>query len=328
MRFEVENKEPRLLILGNSDSGKSTFLKQLKILYGSGFTDIEKDNAKVQTLTNLLAITEKILNELDDDVITTYYQHILDFSAQCVISPDGFETHVLDALTTFWTDPIIREKYNQLGDVFPHTTAHFFDKIAILGTKDYIMNNEDMLLLRTVTQTVADVVFDIKMPDWQGRMHFYDVSGLKYHRKRWIPYFENTNGIIFVVNIAGYNQVLNEDGKTNRMEDALSLYGNLMNNPLLSKSDIIIFFNKNDLFKVKIKEIPLKQFFPEYTGKEKSSSAAIEYFEKKFEKLVEGQKRLVMTHVTCCTDTKAMTAIVDNVILSLMKKDLGNTIAM
>lgn len=31
-------KEPKLLILGTSDSGKSTFIKQLKIIHGSGYS--------------------------------------------------------------------------------------------------------------------------------------------------------------------------------------------------------------------------------------------------------------------------------------------------
>ncbi|KAJ3334616.1 hypothetical protein HDU91_002638, partial [Kappamyces sp. JEL0680] len=39
--WELQNAEPRILILGTSDSGKSTLIKQLKILHGNGFTKDE-----------------------------------------------------------------------------------------------------------------------------------------------------------------------------------------------------------------------------------------------------------------------------------------------
>ena len=42
----------RLILLGSSDSGKSTLLKQLKILHGGGFTTEEVEVAKVEILDN------------------------------------------------------------------------------------------------------------------------------------------------------------------------------------------------------------------------------------------------------------------------------------
>lgn len=42
----------RLILLGSSDSGKSTLLKQLKILHGGGFTTEEVGIARVEILDN------------------------------------------------------------------------------------------------------------------------------------------------------------------------------------------------------------------------------------------------------------------------------------
>ena len=39
--YELQMQEPRILILGSSDSGKSTLLKQLRILHGDSFTPEE-----------------------------------------------------------------------------------------------------------------------------------------------------------------------------------------------------------------------------------------------------------------------------------------------
>ena len=40
-KFEKSQREPKILLLGSSDSGKSTLLKQLKIIHGTGFSEEE-----------------------------------------------------------------------------------------------------------------------------------------------------------------------------------------------------------------------------------------------------------------------------------------------
>lgn len=39
--FDAQQREPKILILGSSDSGKSTLVKQMKILHGNSFSKEE-----------------------------------------------------------------------------------------------------------------------------------------------------------------------------------------------------------------------------------------------------------------------------------------------
>ena len=66
-KMEEYRKEPKILILGSSDSGKSTLLKQFKILHCDGFTSDEKSIVKYQIYKNLIvaAITLVALAECD-----------------------------------------------------------------------------------------------------------------------------------------------------------------------------------------------------------------------------------------------------------------------
>jgi guanine nucleotide-binding protein subunit alpha len=97
-------------------------------------------------------------------------------------------------------------------------------------------------------------------------IHMFDVSGLKHHRKKWLSYFDIVHTILFVVSLSSYDQTMIEDPTVNRMVDSLVLFEDICNNELLAKLDIILFLNKVDLFKKKVKVIPVKKFFPEYSG--------------------------------------------------------------
>jgi ABC-type lipoprotein export system ATPase subunit len=62
-KFLQLQKEPKLLILGSSDSGKSTLLKQLKIIQGKGFSEKEMLEAKHRIWGNVCQAFEQLSNK-------------------------------------------------------------------------------------------------------------------------------------------------------------------------------------------------------------------------------------------------------------------------
>ncbi|KAJ2997426.1 Guanine nucleotide-binding protein alpha-2 subunit [Globomyces sp. JEL0801] len=249
-KYDAEQQEPRVLILGSSDSGKSTFLKQLKILHGNGFSMEELEKAKRSVVFNLFAICRKIVTESPSEKIQSY------FNIEQLTIEEAKESIPVDITTTMFY--IVRTKESH------HYS--FFDKLEQVLNSNYVMSQEDILLMRSVTQHISDNVFEIPVNSNKLKLHFYDVSGLKYHRKHWVAYFENIQLIVFLVAISSYDQVLSEDKDVNRMVDAIKLFGDIVNHPLLTQPDMVVFFNKKDLFDIKIQTIPLKNYFPNYNG--------------------------------------------------------------
>ena len=49
-----QRKTHKLLLLGTGESGKTTFVKQMKILYGGGFTEDEKAGYRIDIINNLV----------------------------------------------------------------------------------------------------------------------------------------------------------------------------------------------------------------------------------------------------------------------------------
>ena len=52
-KYQQRLTEPSSILLGSADSGKSTLLRQLKLINGIGFTDDELLNAKTRIEKNL-----------------------------------------------------------------------------------------------------------------------------------------------------------------------------------------------------------------------------------------------------------------------------------
>ncbi|KAI8894533.1 guanine nucleotide binding protein, alpha subunit [Globomyces pollinis-pini] len=254
------------------------------------------------------------------------------FSNVLTLSMDDAKVGMPDDITatmvSMWKDPAIKDLYQTYGDLFPQTSAYFLDKLATLLEPSYVMSKEDMLLMRTVTQNISDNIFDVDMNGKTQRLHFFDVSGLKYHRKRWMSYFDDILSIVFVVAISSFDQVLSEDKDVNRMVDAIKLFDFIVNHPLLTKPDIILFFNKKDLYDVKIKRTTLKTYFPTYAGREFSASEGINFFQQEFLKVNKNEKKMVKVHITCCTDTKMMEKIIKDVLFSILKGELGNVVSI
>lgn len=66
----------------------------------------------------------------------------------------------------------------------------------------------------------------------------------------------------------------------------------------------MLFLNKTDLFKEKIKKTDLKIAFPEYDGG-KDYTNATKYIEQKFLDINKFDPQRIRTYYTCATDTQA-----------------------
>ena len=94
----------------------------------------------------------------------------------------------------------------------------------------------------------------------------FDVGGQRSERKKWIHCFEAVTCIIFCVALSEYDQVLLEVNSVNRMEESLTLFGSIVNSSWFTRTSIVLFLNKIDIFKKKIMTVPLSKYYPDYEG--------------------------------------------------------------
>lgn len=101
------------------------------------------------------------------------------------------------------------------------------------------------------------------------------------------------------------SQVLMEDRQTNRLSESLNIFETIVNNRVFSNVSIILFLNKTDLLEEKVKQVSIKDYFPEFSG-DPTSLADVQHFlvECFRKKRREQQHKPLYHHFTTAINTE------------------------
>ncbi|CAO3596745.1 unnamed protein product [Absidia cylindrospora] len=318
--------EVKLLLLGAGESGKSTILKQMKLLHDGGFSRDEREAFKEIIFSNTIQSMRVILEAMQHMDVSLENMHrpfatiILDQPTQ--IERDFLSPDVTQAVRELWKDPNLQSVFERSREYQLNDSAkYYFDSIDRIGDVNYVPTDQDVLRSRVKTTGITETTFAIG--DLTYRM--FDVGGQRSERKKWIHCFENVTAIIFLVAISEYDQVLIEDETVNRMQEAMTLFDSICNSRWFVKTSVILFLNKIDIFKDKLAKHPLKESFPDFSGPNTYDSAA-DYILNRFVSLNQSDSKQIYTHFTCATDTeqiKFVMAAVNDIIIQNSLRDVG-----
>ncbi|KAK0109643.1 guanine nucleotide-binding protein subunit alpha [Cadophora gregata] len=300
----MQRNEIKMLLLGAGESGKSTILKQMKLIHEGGYSRDERESFKeiifsntVQSMRVILEAMEQLELPLDDQRTEYHVQTIFMQPAQ--IEGDNLPPEVGNAISALWRDVGVQECFKRSREYQLNDSAeYYFNNIDRISLPDYMPDDQDVLRSRVKTTGITETTFIIG--DLTYRM--FDVGGQRSERKKWIHCFENVTTILFLVAISEYDQLLFEDETVNRMQEALTLFDSICNSRWFIKTSIILFLNKIDRFKEKLPISPMKNYFPDYEGGD-DYSLACDYILNRFVSLNQHETKQIYTHFTCATDT-------------------------
>lgn len=292
----------KLLLLGAGESGKSTFAKQMKILFLEGYSKQELSFYKDIIHSNVVTGMRAILNEVEKREIPI--DSNLEENLELLTSDDLLIDPVVDeevgkALVTLWQDKGIQKVYHKRNEFqLSECTGYFLDNIERIANPSYVPSVEDVLQARARTIGVKEITFSSEGHQWR----LVDVGGQRNERKKWIHCFEDVTAIIFFCDASAYNQTLFEDERVNRLLEALTLFEEICNCKYFHSTPLILFLNKSDLLKKKIKKVDIGAYFDDYDGG-KDYEKAINWLNSKFTALNKNSDKPIYVHVTCATDT-------------------------
>lgn len=174
-------------------------------------------------------------------------------------SPLEYKSDIL----ALWKDTGIQKAVQRSSEFHLLDSAPYFleagERILV---STYEPNTQDILRSRIATTGIIETEFMID----KLLFRMYDVGGQRGERKKWIHCFENVTAIMFIASLSEYDQVLAEDRCRNRLKESLDLFEGIINLPWFKDAPIILFLNKDDLFRKKIESVDIGIYFPQYTG--------------------------------------------------------------
>lgn len=258
----------RLLLLGAGESGKSTIVKQMRILHVNGFTKEEKlqklEDIKRNIRDAILTICdamEKLNIRLEDESLQPQLDWIIDRASETNFNyPPEFWTYT----ERLWKDGGIQQCFQRSNEYqLIDCAKYFLDKVSVINSPGYVPDEQDILRCRVLTSGIFETTFTVDKVNF----HMFDVGGQRDERRKWIQCFNDVTAIIFVTAMSGYNLTLREDATQNRLRESLELFKSLWNNRWLKTISTILFLNKLDLLTEKIMagRSKIEDFFPEFT---------------------------------------------------------------
>ena len=189
------------------------------------------------------------------------------------------------------------------------SAEYFLEALDRIREEDYNPTREDIVRVRLKTVGVHEYNFNIRGHNFM----MVDVGGQRGERRKWISSFENVQSVIFLTAISEYDQVLAEtEDDDNRLLESLQLFETIIRYPWFKNAAMVVFFNKIDLFRKKIKDSNLGDYFP-FDGAKGDVNAAGEYIKEMFSEVYGNRGGNLSTHFTCATDTDAMGKIFEAV---------------
>jgi len=313
----------KVLLLGSGDSGKSTILKQMRLIHRVPFSPQEIESFRQLIFENLTRGMKYVLDameEMDLKVSEDNIPHVdLIENASDIRDGEAFPMSFLAPLFSLWTDPNIQracERGNEAA--LPENLYYYFSDLDRLFQPEYQPTEQDIIHARARTIGITETTFNLR----DHEMLMVDVGGQKSERRKWIHCFQDVTSILFLVSLSGYDQCLVEDRDANQMQDAMTIWDSICHSQWFKQTSIILFLNKNDLFEKKIPNSDIKNFFPDYDGESGDVKAGREYFKKRFGRLAQKadktKEREIYIHTTTATDTallRVVMAAVEDIVL-------------
>ncbi|CRL03713.1 CLUMA_CG016246, isoform A [Clunio marinus] len=160
-------RELKLLLLGTGESGKSTFIKQMRIIHGSGYSDEDKRGFIKLVYQNIFMAMQSMIRAMD--LLKIQYSDSRNSENAKLIKSVDFETVTtfeepyVNAIKELWADAGISECYDRRREYQLTDSAKYYlmeiDRVAAIN---YLPTEQDILRVRVPTTGIIEYPFDLE----------------------------------------------------------------------------------------------------------------------------------------------------------------------
>ncbi|KAJ7594246.1 heterotrimeric G protein alpha subunit [Mycena floridula] len=239
-------------------------------------------------------------------------------------------------MKALWVDKTVQLALARRKIRLPDSAGFFLNELERIATRDYCVSDDDIVRARLRTVGIQEYRIRIKSGSWDTpktdgawEWRIYDVGGCRTSRAAWLPYFENTQAIIFLCPVSCFDEHLEEDPRINRLEDSILLWKSICSSTLLARTQLILFMNKCDLLKRKLKRgVLVKKHLISYGDRPNEVMPVVKYLREKFKETMKVHSPLPRSfyiYPTTVTDTKATAKTLESVRDGVLRENLGTS---
>jgi GTPase SAR1 family protein len=298
-----KDHDVKILILGPGDSGKSTILRQLRLVYCGGFDADDRASWKSVVKSNVLADAKSLIRSLERSgrSVAAELANSVELVRALPLSEDALLPEVAEQITAVWNDPIMKVIYQEESLISLSDNAAFFlDNVTRIAQEDYHPTNEDLFKSHVRTTGIGTFNFLIDSVKTQ----IVEVGGHRSERGRWGRCFQDVTFLMFVVSLSDFDQWLFEDEGTPRTQDSMGLFGSIANSGIFASKQIFLVLNKVDVFKKKLAASPdkFKTAYPGFTGNADNPDEAIDWVRQSFLSKLDSDRAATASveAIPCC----------------------------
>ncbi|KAG0816212.1 hypothetical protein G6F18_003395 [Rhizopus arrhizus] len=281
--------EVKVLLLGAGESGKSTILKQLRLIHASGFDVNERESFRIVVFSNIIMEMQTIFEAMQLLNITFENKENAQFvplvqQVEQLKQREPYPISLLKPLSSLWADKGVQRVRDEANTMFAlHDNAsYFFKQLDRFWQPDYTPTDQDIVRCRAKTTGIIETTFHIGPLTYR----MFDVGGQR-------------------IAISGYDQRLVEDKDANQMHESLMLFDNIY------------------IFKKKILISPISKWFPDFEGDNHSYEQTVEYFKRRFQRLNQNDNKLLYIHYTDATDANLLQHVMEAVSDTILNENLN-----
>ncbi|KAG7444476.1 G-protein alpha subunit [Guyanagaster necrorhizus] len=233
-------------------------------------------------------------------------------------------------INTLWHHPAVERLLALRHLKLDEAGSFFLDNLMRITEPDYMPIMDDILNVRVQTLGVIEHSFPINIGGTVYDWKLYDVGGaliMRWKRHAWVPYFEDATAIIFLAPISAFDQYLEEDPRTNRIDDSLKLFTAVCSNKLLRNTHLVLLLNKTDLLRKKLETgSQVQKYIVSYGNRPNRYEDVSEYFRAHFVQVHRRKDiadRHLYCHFTSMLDIAATQRIIVNVGEAIIRQHIS-----
>ncbi|KAG2001571.1 heterotrimeric G protein alpha subunit, variant 2 [Coprinopsis cinerea AmutBmut pab1-1] len=205
-----------------------------------------------------------------------------------------------DDMKALWQDKTIQQALQRNKVQLSDSAGFFLNDLDRIATRDYVVTDNDIVRARLRTVGIQEHKLVFSHGPWDNA--------------KMSP-------------VSVFDQWLEEDPRVNRLEDSIILWTSICQSKLLAKTQLILFLNKCDLLRRKLKRgVKVNQYLPSYGDKPNEVISVVKYLREKFkdiQKQCSPEHRSAYIYPTTVTDTEATAITLESVRDGVLRENLA-----